>query len=845
MSFRKLPASGIFFFPTFVEGLRFMLGIPYTITDIARAGIALDLFQGIWPAPVVKYISFDSRTIAHGAETIFIALRTENRNGADYLQQAYDKGVRHFIVEEKPDFRDVNYVIVENALDFLQRWAFHHRLRFDQYPVIAITGSNGKTTVKEWAATLMEEDLRIVKSPMSYNSQLGVAISLLHLRPQADVALIEAGISEVGEMAALAAMIQPDTGVLTHMGDAHQAGFQSFDEKLAEKLSLFQDCQSVLTTAFQADMIQTTATLPWQVIGNREGDRIRLLNATLADNGWNVSIQEEAQEITIEIPLAGQANLENALLSILIARNQNIAWETIQRRIQLLNPVEMRTEIISDHPQVTILNDSYNADADSVRNAFQQLIQTKVQPNRAIILSDLPHQGEQQQTIQQQLLEEAQALVGTTQVYVVGPVFAELTEVNSFPDIHTLQENIDVSHFQHSTVLLKGARTFELEQLIPWLQRKPNATYFRIDLNRLSHNYRFLKSQLPDRVKVMAMVKAASYGSGTWEIAQHLEKEGVEYLAVAYTSEGIELREAGISTPIMVMNPDPGSVSELIRYDLEPEISHLALFERYLAASRLEGSQKMNIHLKLETGMGRLGFQEGDIPGLISMIAQYPDLRVISVMSHLAAADDLNESEFSLSQIDRLNRMADTLTQELGIYPFRHILNTAGMLNFPDHTMDMVRLGIGLYGIDPTESQAANGNLLEIGSLHAFISDINEYPAGTSIGYGRSQVTDRVTRIATVPIGYADGILRSLGNGKASFLVNGVLAPTFGRICMDMLMLDVTEIPQARPGGEVVLFGEQEGAFLSVAEMATAADTIPYEILVRISPRVRRIYDQE
>lgn len=822
-----------------------MLGIPYTITDIAQAGIALDLFQGIWPAPQVKYVSFDSRTIAHGAETIFIALRTDNRDGAHFIQQAYDKGVRHFIVEEKLSLRDVNYVIVESGIDFLQRWAFHHRLRFDQYPVIAITGSNGKTTVKEWAATLMEEDLRIVKSPMSYNSQLGVAISLLHLRPQADVALIEAGISQKGEMAALAAMIQPGIGVLTHMGDAHQAGFLDFEEKITEKLSLFEDCQSILTTGFQSGILQTRADLPWQLIGNREGDRIRLLTATPTESGWEVSLKEGPKEITISIPLAGQANLENALLSILIARSQEIEWETIQRRIQLLKPVEMRTEIISDHPQITILNDSYNADADSVRNAFQQLIQTKVQPNRAIILSDLPHQGEQQRTIQDQLLREAQALVGSTQVYVVGPIFAQLTDVNSFRDVDSLQEKIDVSHFQHSTVLLKGARTFELERLIPWLQRKPNATYFRIDLNRLSHNYRFLKSKLLDRVKIMAMVKAASYGSGTWEIAQHLEKEDVDYLAVAYTSEGIELREAGIETPIMVMNPDPASVSELIRYDLEPEISHLALLERYLQASRLEGSQKMNIHLKLETGMGRLGFHEDDLPELISIISQYPDLRVISAMSHLAAADDLSESEFSLGQIARLNAMADRLTQELGIYPFRHILNTAGMLNFPDYTMDMVRLGIGLYGIDPTESHAANGNLMEIGSLHAFISDINEYPAGTSIGYGRSQVTYRVTRIATVPIGYADGILRSLGNGKTSFLVNGAMAPTFGRICMDMLMLDVSDIPEARPGGEVVLFGEQNGKSLSVTEMATAAGTIPYEILVRISPRVRRIYDQE
>lgn len=822
-----------------------MLGIPYTIIEIARAGVALDLFQGIWPAPQVKYISFDSRTIAHGSETIFVALRTANRNGADYIQQAYEKGVRHFIVETKLSFRDVNYVIVDDALDFLQRWAFHHRLRFEEYPVIAITGSNGKTTVKEWAATLMEEDLRIVKSPMSYNSQLGVAISLLHLRPQADVALIEAGISESGEMAALAAMIQPDLGVLTHMGDAHQAGFEDFQEKLLEKLALFEECSDVFSTSFQSEILQTHPGLPWQMIGSREEDHIQLLEASQESQGWQVALLASGQQVSVQIPLSGQANLENALLAILIARSQGIAWNTIQARALLLKPVEMRTEIISDHPQITILNDSYNADADSVRNAFQQLLQYKAQPNQAIILSDLPHQGERQQEIQLTLWKEAKELVGEDQVYLIGPVFFQLVGHNAFKTVEELQQQVDVASLNHSTVLLKGARTFELERLIPWLQRKPNATYFRIDLNRLSHNYRYLKSLLPDRVKMMAMVKAASYGSGTWQIAQHLEKEGVDYLAVAYTSEGIELREAGIETPIMVMNPDPGSVSELIRYDLEPEISHMALFDRYLQASRLKGSQRMNIHLKLETGMGRLGFQEADLPALISLISHYPDLRIISVMSHLAAADDLSEAAFSLEQIRRLNAMADHLTEELGICPFRHILNTAGILNYPDYTMDMVRLGIGLYGIDPTASQVAEGNLLEIGSLHAFISDITEYPAGTSIGYGRSQVTDRSTRIATVPIGYADGVLRNLGNGKASFLVNGQLAPTFGRICMDMLMLDVTDIPAVRPGGEVVLFGEQAGKHLSVIEMATAAETIPYEILVRISPRVRRIYDQE
>ncbi|MDP5169605.1 MAG: bifunctional UDP-N-acetylmuramoyl-tripeptide:D-alanyl-D-alanine ligase/alanine racemase [Bacteroidia bacterium] len=821
-----------------------MLGLPYHIQEIAQAGVANDLFQGIWPAPSLRYISFDTRTIAHGAATIFIALSTDHRDGHAFVEAAYAKGVRHFITRKPLPWRDVNWVLAEDPLAFLQRWAYHHRLRF-HYPVVAITGSNGKTTVKEWASTLMEQDARIVKSPMSYNSQLGVAISLLHLHPQADLALIEAGVGKIGDMASLAAMIQPDLGVLTHMGAAHADGFDSEAQKLEEKLQLFEEAETILTTSFQPHIQAQYSQLPWSAIGKGQGDAIRLVEEKELDGEWKITLSEQEEIVALSIPLTGKANLENALLAILIARKFGVSYATISDRIRFIRPVEMRTEIITDHPLITIINDAYNSDIDSIRNAFQQIKNYQLRSRRIIVLSDIVHQGAAQLSLQQEILEEAIDAVGKDNLFLVGPVFASLTSHHSFETVEDLQAAIDVDEWTNSTVLLKGARSFALERLIPWLQRKPNATFFKIDLALLSHNYRFLKTLVPDHTKIMGMVKASSYGGGTWEIAQKLVEEGVDYLAVAYPSEGIELREAGINIPIMVMNADPDSVAELIRYDLEPEVGHFRLLDRYVQAALLADATAMNIHLKLETGMGRLGFQEGQLPELMERLQRHPDLRVVSIMTHLAAADTPAESGFSRQQVSRFQQMADQLKEAMGLEPLRHVLNTAGVLHFPEFCFDMVRLGLGLYGIDPTPDNAAKGQLQEIGSLHAFITQIADHPAGVSIGYGRSQTTERPTRIATVPIGYADGILRNLGNGKISFLVNGKPAPTFGRICMDMLMLDVTDIPEANAGDEVVLFGRQGEEMISVSKLAEAAGTIPYEILVRISPRVRRIFEKE
>ncbi|MEM6344324.1 MAG: alanine racemase [Bacteroidota bacterium] len=792
-----------------------MLGLPYHLSEIAPLMQALDLFQGEFRPGTIRHLAFDTRNISHGAETVFLALKTDHRDGHDFVQEAYEKGVRNFIVDRKLELVDVNYILVPDTLDALQKWAFCHRQRFN-YPVIAITGSNGKTIVKEWLATLLELNFQIVKSPMSYNSQLGVPLSLLKMHPLADLAIIEAGISEPGEMAVLQELIQPTLGILTHMGPAHDEGFPSREAKLKEKLQLFHEVQSLLMGNEQ----------PWvEKIVREERLPLKKVDAVIA---------------ALPLPFQSQADLENARLAILAAQEMGVPRSEIQERLPLLQAVEMRQETITDNPEITILNDSYNADPDSVRNALQFLSQIQAQPRQMVVISDIPHLGTNQNSIQKSLLEEAITLVGKENVISLGPVFGQLGQVRHFGDTDQLLRSVDYEDFRDSTVLLTGARRFELERLIPFLNPKRNASWLEIDLQALAHNFRYLKSLLADDTKSMCMVKAASYGGGTWEIAKVLEREGATYLGVAFASEGIELRKAGIRLPIMVMNPDLSSLDSLIRFELEPEVSNLDFLKRYIRAARLAGQQEYRIHLKLETGMGRLGFRKEDLPDLINVIAQHPDLNIISVLSHFAAADMPEEDEFNHFQVQRFSGLYQILQKELGLHSFRHILNTAGILRFPDYAFDMVRMGIGLYGLSPLET-AVEG-LAEIGSLRTRITQVKSWAKGASIGYGRSQLTERESLIATIPIGYADGIPRAVSNGKARFLVGGQRVPIFGRVCMDMIMLDVTDVPGVKAGDEVVCFGKQGEAHISVQELAEAAGTIAYEILVRISPRVRRVF---
>lgn len=798
-----------------------MLGLSHTIQDIAQITFAKDLFQGNEAQIPLQYLSVDTRNIIHGEQTLFIALKTTRRDGHDFIEKAIEKGVHNFLVHKEINFPNINYALVDDTLEALQLWAKTHREKFT-YPVIGITGSNGKTTVKEWLTTLLEGQFQLVKSPMSYNSQLGVALSLLQMRPNIDAAIIEAGVSKVGEMEILAEMIQPTLGILTHMGNAHSEGFKNETEKIEEKLKLFKHTKKIIVSSEQPAIhhLLHEKKLPFK--------------ATPPLPAYSILHKE----------FLTAADKENASLAAYAALIFfNMTEDAIKMRLSLLYPIQMRTEMITENPQITLINDSYNSDIDSIFNAFQLLENTHSQSRKKLIITDLSHLGANQEIIQRDILSQAEKRFGTENVITIGEIFAKIRD-NDFSFFSTKDFTL---HFQYkdyigNVVLFKGARQFELETLLPLFHHNLTATVFKVNLTALVQNLRYFRSILPIQTKIMCMVKAFSYGSGTWEIAAALQQEGADYLAVAYTSEALELREKGINMPIMVMNPDMQSLEVLTKYEIEPQIYDFIILEKYVRAARLTGLNSYKIHLKFDTGMGRLGFSEKDLPHLIEILIQYPDIQVVSMLTHLAAADDKKADEFSLAQLSHFQHLYNILHTTLGITPLRHALNSAGILRFPQFAMDMVRVGVGLYGINPTEK---GHNLEEIGTLQTVISQIHTYPKGTSVGYGRSQFTERDSRIATLPIGYADGIFRRLGNGKISFFVHGKAAPTFGRICMDMLMIDVTDIPEAKGGDEVLIFGKMNDVSQSVCEVADAAETISYEILTRISPRVKRVYVKE
>ena len=599
-----------------------------------------------------------------------------------------------------------------------------------------------------------------------------------------------------------------------------------------------------VTTAMQS------RSFSLRTVGFAQGSAFQLIETQATGQGWQIKGSWNNQILEAEIPISGPAALENALLVMLVALDLGMEWQTIRNQMARLHTVSMRMELISENSEITILNDAYNADAASIHNAFAMLESENSHRNKALILSDIEHQGNRQQPIQEAILQRAIERFGAEQVILIGPVYKSLAigqeGVQAFPTTEAFLAQFDYHRFRNHVVLLKGARKFQLEKIIPHLSRRVNATLFRINLNALISNYRYFRDLIPAETKMMAMVKAFAYGAGGWEIARTLEREGLDYLAVAYLSEGIELRSRGIRLPIMVINPDESGLDQLFRFNLEPEVYSLTFLKRCLEMTRQAGAGSISVHIKLDTGMRRLGFGDEEIPALIKFLREHPDVHVKSLLSHLADADSPKSDAFTSAQIHTFTTQCDRICSELNIQPIRHILNTAGILRFPDHAMDMVRLGIGLYGITPLEQKGVEEERLEeIGSLVSLISQIHEYPEGTSVGYGRSQFTDRPSRIATIPIGYADGVPRSLSNGQISFLVRGQLAPTFGRVCMDMLMLDVTDIPEAEAGDEVVLIGKQQNAEVSVETFAERCGTIPYEILVGISPRVRRLYVKE
>jgi alanine racemase len=825
----------------------------YTFGKIAEIIGAL-AFHGS-PHLLIEQHCFDTRQYITKENTLFWALKSNFRDGHLFIEAAYQKGIRSFCIAENAaipfSIQDqVNWALVPDVLAALQRLALYHRRRF-QIPVVGITGSNGKTIVKEWLADIMASYQDTVKSPMSYNSQLGVPLSILQLQPHHRLGIFEAGISQMGEMEKLESLIAPTVGILTHFGDAHQEGFPSPEVKLKEKLKLFQEAQVLICSQDNPLIAENVSHYNVLSVGFDPRNTIQIRDCDYSDNAWRFTLcLPEGQKLPFVFPLPGLASLENIVLVLAAANYLGAPWAELARRILSLKPVSMRTELITDNPEVTILNDSYNADLASIYNAFGLLEQYR--GRKIVILSDLEHLGEDRAfAAQAALAEQALQRFGADNLFLIGPRFFQLSaqtgsaqtgsaqtgRCRTYPSLELFLDSFNYDIFRNTTVLLKGARRFELEKIIPYLSRKAAATYFKINLNKLAANYYFFRKLVPPQVDIMVMLKASAYGAGSWQIALELDRLGAAYFAVAFTAEGIELRERGIKQPILVLNPEEKTLPLLIHYSLTPAVGSIRALEKM---SRLAAKEApLSLHLEFDTGMARLGFAESELPQVVSLLQQNPSLLAEAVFTHLASSDEEEHDSFTFTQLQIFERIRAQLQT---FFPRirAHCLNTAGILRLKRSSYDWVRLGIGLYGISPTPEGASS--LQEIGSMHSVISQLHYYAKGASIGYNRSQLTEKESVIATVPVGYADGIPRCLSNGKVSFKVRRQWAPTIGKICMDMLMLDVTGIEGVSEGDEVVIFG---GDALSIKEFACKAQKIPYEVLTGISGRVRRIYVRE
>lgn len=742
---------------------------------------------------VITHVSTDSRSVQNSVNTVFFALVSEKRNGHDYLPQLIQKGVTTFVVSQDVEVGDKNLTIIRVAdtLQALQKLSINHRNQFN-IPVIGITGSYGKTIVKEWLYQLLSPDYVICRSPKSFNSQIGAPLSVLLLEPIHTLAIFEAGISTTGEMAKLQPIINPTIGVLTKMGEVHQAGFESFDQKLEEKKIIFEKCQKL------------------------------------------IEIPEEKPDYNF--PFSDISSIENCSICIGVLEYLGYKKTVIQERINSLSSLALRLEMKKGINNSTIINDGYNISYSSLVLSVEYLNQLAGNFPKTLVMSEIPETSFKDERVIQ-LINSS----NLNRILVVGEERLQgLTGnaiVHYFSSTTELLNELSQYDFRNHFVLIKGSRKYRLEQIAHALEEKNHRTQLEINLNQLSRNLDVYRKKVKPTTKLMVMVKAFSYGSGTSEIPRLLEMEGVDYLGVAYTDEGIELRNAGITMPIMVMNPEPGTFSDLINYGLEPEIYSLQELDEFVSDLIVADKRDYPIHIKLETGMNRLGFLPEELPKLIQYLKSQPEVYIKTILSHLSSADDLSEKDFTLGQLKKFEEYSNYLISSFS-YPIdRHVLNTAGIENYNQFQYEMVRLGIGLYGIDVGRN---NSDIKPISKLISVIIQTKNLKKGDSIGYGRKTIAQEEMMIAMLPIGYSDGLRRSLGNRNFSVYVNGQPCDIVGNVCMDICMIDITGM-DAKVGDKVEIFGE----YNSIEKVAKAMGTIPYEVLTSISQRVKRVFYSE
>ena len=802
------------------------------------------LNAALFDTPIERLL-FDSRHLVFPSKTLFFAFKSKRQNGHAFIPELYQQGVKNFIITQEipiEKYPAANFVLVKNSIVALQKLATFHRQQFD-FPVIGVTGSNGKTIVKEWLFQLLTPNYSIVRNPGSYNSQIGVPLSIWQMEKTHQLGIFEAGISQVGEMEKIAKVIHSDIGIFTNIGEAHSEGFISKKEKIKEKALLFSSAKTIIYCRdhfliddfFQKKESQKTFTWSYK----KQAD-LQIISVEKQKEKTKIVADFKQTTFHFFIPFTDDASIENAIHCCASLLFLDLAISDIQKRMQVLEPVSMRLEFKEGVNNCTLINDSYNSDLTSLELALNFVTKRTDGKKLVLFLSDILQTGLSASVLYKKV---AQLIIAKKihQLFAIGHEIKSIKKylpkdflVHLYPSTNEFLRQFNSKDFHKTTILFKGARVFQFEKIVNRFAQKVHKSVLEVDLSAIVHNLKVYGQYLKSNTKLIAMVKASAYGSGSVEVAKILQFYKVDYLAVAYADEGVELRKAGIQLPIIVLNPEVASFDALIQYNLEPEIYSLALLNQLV--DFLPNSQPMAIHLKLDTGMHRLGFEKEKLPALLQLLKQTPSLKIITIFSHLAASDMKAHDLFTKSQVSLFLEMYEIICASLKYRPIRHILNSSGILRFSQYQFEMVRLGIGLYGIDG--SGVVQSQLKVVNTLKATISQIKLVDSKDTVGYNRSGKITKKKRIATINIGYADGLARKTGNGNYAVSVQGKSAPIIGNVCMDMCMVDVTDIPTAKIGDEAIIFGQ----FPTVETLAKCLETIPYEIFTNVSNRVKRIY---
>lgn len=789
---------------------------------------------------IVEKILFDSRNIYSVFNTAFIAIKTKKNNGEKYIQSAIEKGIKIIISENQP-FNDdrITWILVKNTMDFLRDIAKYH-LKKNPLKTIGITGSNGKTTVKEWLYQSLYEDFNIVKSPKSFNSKIGLPLSILKINETHNLGIFEFGISQPNEMSYLENILSPTIGILTHIGTAHIANFKNEEELIDEKISLFKNSEIIIFNGdnpFVFNKIkQIYADKKLISYGFESHNDVRISSDW--QNRFNhIEVTCFDKKISFPAQQRDKGTLTNALAIISVLNLFGFSEKEIENKINHLKSVEMRLESVHGLRNNLIINDSYNLDLDSLKVSYQ-FIQEYNKKNKSLVITDFAEKKEAKT-----LYQEVVKLTNEQNFHQIFLIGKEITEYKDFFEAQTFTfrntdeviRSVDFNRLENEIILLKGARKFEIERLKTHLELQKHDTVLEVNLNKILHNINIHKNQLKPETKIMAMVKAFSYGLGGYEIAEFLQHHHIDYLGVAVADEGVDLRKNGITTPIIVMNPEQHSYDSIIEFGLEPNIYSFRVLELFDKALKQENiNRKYPIHLKIETGMHRLGFKENEIEELIERLKNM-NVKVMSIFSHLSSADIPNEKDYTEYQFNQFEKISNKIINQLGYQPIRHILNSSGITNYPEHQYEMVRIGIGMIGI--SYNPEIKKLLQPAVTFKTIISQISTIDEGESVGYGRNFKAEKLTRIATIPVGYADGIPRLVGKEKGKVSINGQLYPIVGNVCMDMMMVKIDN-SAIKEGDEVIIFNSTP----SLEEFAEDCQTIPYEVLTSISRRVKRIY---